>query len=341
MAAQYGLRTKDASGVVTLDTTTVSIRSIKTVTVKGNGAWDQYFSIPEITAGSFVVMATAATGRYASTPDAWWTPGQLHLRRAGTGTWQVLIMSYGGNPPAGVQYGIRTRNNDLVMQIDNQNRVLTVSSSGSFFLGRRAPGDYVQSQNITFPTKITSQEKPLIFLNSADYMMVSGFYVIGSPGNWIGFHLDYWSGHNNVAAFTVKWMCGDFSRLISASGYGARVKDEEGRVIFSTTENIILLNGPPTSSGFTVRGTPVEFVGWFYSSFQMNWTGSKDDYVLANSLMNDVGYPSGPTPYYESPAGFLSGRRDVLQAFSGADGQSQPSGVNGRTVFAGRPMRPL
>lgn len=341
MAAQYGLRTKDEASIVTLDTTTVAIRSIKTVTVKGNGAWDQYFNIPEITAGSFVVMATSATGQYASTPDAWWTPGRLHLRRAGTGTWQVLIMSSGGSPPAGVRYGIRTRNNDLVTQIDNENRVLTVSSSGSFFLGRRGPGNYVMSQNIAFPAKVTSQEKPLIFLNSDDYLMVSGFYVLGSPGNWAGFHLDYWPGHNGAAAFTVKWMCGDFSRLISASGYGARVKDEEGRVIFTTTENIILLNGSPTSNGFTVRGDPLSSQTQYWSSFQMNWTGNSADYVLANSLMNDVQYPGGSTPFYQSPAGFLPGRRDVLQAYSGADNQTQPSGVNGRTVLAGRPMRPL
>ncbi|MDD1979869.1 hypothetical protein NPS20_26265, partial [Pseudomonas putida] len=107
------------------------------------------------------------------------------------------------------------------------------------------------------------------------------------------------------------------------------------------TENIILLNGSPTSNGFTLRGNPISSQTQLFSSFQMDWTGSSADYVLANSLMNDVNYPNGPTPYYQSPAGFLPGRRDVLQAYSGADNQTQPSGVNGRTVLAGRPMRPL
>lgn len=35
MAARYGMRTKNAAAVVTLDTTVTAIRSIKTVTVRG------------------------------------------------------------------------------------------------------------------------------------------------------------------------------------------------------------------------------------------------------------------------------------------------------------------
>ncbi len=56
MADLYGLRTRDASGVTTLDTTITSVRSLKMMQVAGNGAFDQYISIPEIQAQSFVVV---------------------------------------------------------------------------------------------------------------------------------------------------------------------------------------------------------------------------------------------------------------------------------------------
>ncbi|MCE6984777.1 hypothetical protein EI534_46975, partial [Pseudomonas frederiksbergensis] len=56
MAVQYGMRTKDAAGRVTLDTSITSIRSLKMMTITGNGQYNQTLDVPEITAESFVVV---------------------------------------------------------------------------------------------------------------------------------------------------------------------------------------------------------------------------------------------------------------------------------------------
>ncbi|WP_243897600.1 hypothetical protein [Pseudomonas asiatica] len=97
MADLYGLRTRDASGVATLDTTITSVRSLKMMQVAGNGAFDQYISIPEIQAQSFVVVdALYDGGEYTSSPQAWYSTGQLQLRQPYTQTWQVMILSLGG-----------------------------------------------------------------------------------------------------------------------------------------------------------------------------------------------------------------------------------------------------
>lgn len=62
MADLYGLRTRDAAGAITLDTTITSVRSLKMMQVVGNGQFDQYVSIPEIKAESFVVVDSLQMG---------------------------------------------------------------------------------------------------------------------------------------------------------------------------------------------------------------------------------------------------------------------------------------
>ena len=71
MADLYGLRTRDASGVISMDTTITPIRSLKMMQVAGNGAFDQYISIPEIQAASFVVVdALFDAGENTYSPQA-------------------------------------------------------------------------------------------------------------------------------------------------------------------------------------------------------------------------------------------------------------------------------
>ena len=108
----------------------------------GNGAWDQYFSIPQIKAGSFVVVQSPIVNM-SSGVEAWWSPGTLHLRRAQSLKWTVKVLSYGDAPDATTKYGIRARNDNNLVQIDNVNKVMSVAGSGSFQIGRRGPGDYI------------------------------------------------------------------------------------------------------------------------------------------------------------------------------------------------------
>lgn len=340
MAVQYGGRTRDASGVVTLDTSVTALRSIYTTQVQGNGAWDQYFSIPQIKAGSFVIVQSPNASEIVGV-EAWWSPGTLHLRRAYSARWIVRVLSYGDAPDATTKYGIRARNENNLVQIDNVNKVMSVARSGSFALGRRGPGDYIITNGGTFSPPITTTEEPYVFLRSDTGMMVCKYRLLGSPGAWTGFTVDGWFGGAFANLFyTVKWMAGVSSVSAADQDYGIRIRNASSERTFNSSDNLIILSGgPPSSDRFVVAGSDVVIGPVLWSSFQMPWTGDVNDYFLASTLL-----PSYFDGYniYDNPAGFFVGNRSVLQAYSGSYSSStNASGVNGRTLFAGRPMRPL
>lgn len=340
MAAQYGFRTRNASGAITLDTSVTALRSIYTTQVQGNGAWDQYFSIPQIKAGSFVVVQSP-TPNVASGVEAWWSLGQLHLRRAYSSRWIVKVLSYGDAPDATTKYGIRARNDNNLVQIDNVNKVMSVAGFGSFQIGRRGPGDYIMSGRGNFPSPITTTEEPYVFLRSDTGMMVCNYRVLGSPGAWTGFTVDGWFGGPFVnLLYTVHWMVGSSTPSAAEGDYGIRIRNGSSERTFNSNDNLILLSGgPPSSDRFVNAGTPVETPAIYWSSFQMPWTGNVNDYFLASTLLPTF---NDGVNFYDNPAGFLVGNRNVLQAYSGSYNSSTgAAGVNGRTLFAGRPMRPL
>ena len=347
MAAQYGLRTKDASGAVTLDTSITPIRSLKMMTITGNGAFDQYVSVPEIQAGSFVVVDSLEDrGELTFSPAAWYSTGSLQLRQPGTQTWQVMILSQGAESASGAgTYGIRTRNNNSFTQIDSINRALTISSSGQFLLGQQS-GSVIQWADINFPAPITTYERPLIFLNALNYMMVGNFSVKGWPGNWTGFRLKAWmnSAHGPAWAqfMTIKWFCSSCNAGSVATGaYGARVRDANGVLLFTTTMNITNMLGQPASNSFIQAGPNLAAGSWYAPSQQMPWTGSYDDYVLANALFSCTNVVQTTQPIRANFGGFWPGNRSILQMYVDNGSGINPLTANGRTLFAARPTRPL
>ncbi|WP_175649491.1 hypothetical protein [Pseudomonas sp. Marseille-P9899] len=348
MAVQYGLRTRDASGVVTLDTTVTPIRSLKMMTVTGNGEFDQYFSIPEIQASSFVVVDTLEDrGEFTYSPAAWYSAGSLQLRQPLTSTWQVLILSSGADAPgtAGT-YGIRARNNNILTQIDAVNRALTIRYNGQFQIGQQS-GTINLWADINFPAPITTYERPLVFLNAADYMMVGNFSVKGSPGNWTGFRLRAYPYPQHGSAWTsfmtIRWFCSSYQAgAVETGAYGARVRDANGVLLFATTMNITSLSGQPASNSFVQAGTSLPGAGGANApSQQMPWTGSYDDYVLANALFSCTNVVQTNQPIRANFGGWWPGNRSILQMYCENGSGINPLTANGRTLFAARPMRSL
>ncbi|AXO88453.1 hypothetical protein DZC75_10755 [Pseudomonas parafulva] len=352
MAELYGIRTRDASGVVTLDTTVTPVRSLKMMQVTGNGAFDQYISIPEIQEQSFVVVDTLRDqGENTWSPQAWYSKGQLQLRQPGVSSWQVMILSLGGEPfTSQGDYGFRSRNGDIRTQIDSVNKVLSVRYSGSFQIGIYwRPGEKSQEirwGDVNFPSPITTYERPLIFLNASDYMMVGNFFVKGSPGNWTGFMIRQHAHPQDHKAYDymqIKWYCASYLPPVGSPGsYGLSIRDASGAMTFITTANLALLNSQPATNKFVSQGPPISgTVTGYAPSQQMPWTGNYGDFVLANALFSCVNIGATTQPIRPNFGGFLPGNRSILQMYCENNDGVNPVTANGRTLFASQPMKPI
>ena len=338
MADLYGMRTRDSAGAVSLDTTVTAVRSIYSTQVQGRGSTvDQYFSIPQIRADSFVVVTNSVPG--LPIPAAWWSTGQLQLRRPNSQVVNVMVLSYFGLSNGQELYGIRSKNDSSYIQVDNVSKVLTVAQSGSFRMGLISSGNAVADVVVNFPAPITTVDQPLVFLNAGDYMMVYKFVLRGSPGNWTGFSLSWFTAPISNQSFTVKWMAGVFKSTGAPGQYGARVRGADGSQLFTTSDNIIQLTGFPSADRFVKTGSDLSYGARYYTGYRMPWTGNFNDYFLANSVIGG-GFTDGAA-LYDNPVGFFSGDRNYLQAYSGANANTTGSANNGRTVFAGRPVRAI
>lgn len=96
--ALYGVRTKNAAGVVTLDTSTMTIRSIVTkqiVVPPITSNFTSFVSMPEITAQSFVcVTLVSQPSEYTLLPAVFWSVGQLRVLRGAGVALNVFILTY-------------------------------------------------------------------------------------------------------------------------------------------------------------------------------------------------------------------------------------------------------
>lgn len=94
----YGARTKNAAGVVTLESATMTIRSIvtKQVTVPPiTSDFTSFISMPEITAQSFVCVTLASqASEFSALPAVFWSTGQLRVRRGQGLVLNVFILTY-------------------------------------------------------------------------------------------------------------------------------------------------------------------------------------------------------------------------------------------------------
>jgi hypothetical protein len=271
------------------------------------------------------------------------------IRRGGTESWQVSILSNQTAETVTAQYGLRSKNDLVRTQIDSVNRALNVLYKGSFtFYGFQNPTPPGWINGFDFPYPITTYERPFVFLNTPDGGFFQGFYVLGSPGNWTGWRVarfDYPSvtGIEWKEQVVVNWYVASYSPgLISQGAYGERVRDYSGVDIFSTTNDICLMNSQPFSNDFTVRGPSISGTGFYYASSQMTWTGNVADYVLANALLSYVLVEAGASsPYRFNAAGWYKGNRSLLQAWTDNSNGISPVYPNGRTLFASRPMKPI
>lgn len=241
-----------------------------------------------------------------------------------------------------MSYGFRSRNGQNFAQVGSENRVLSVAANGSYRIGKPPDAPVtVTSADITYATPIRTTEPPMVFLNPTDQGMYHTLMNTGGPGNWTGFSFKlHLMRPFNSADCSGRWLAATFTSRTQPNEYDIRLRGEAGEQLYVGADNLLVLSGVPSSDGWTGDNNGGQVSGVYWSGFQMNWTGSYDDYFLASTLLGGNNY-NGNTSR-ETPCGFHAGLRSTLNGYMGALVSSE-GGVdkNGRTTFAARPMRPL
>lgn len=142
----------------------------------------------------------------------------------------------------------------------------------------------------------------------------------------------------------MRWFAATYQPVQDSPGaYGIRVADAAGARLFTSSANLVSLASQPFSNSFYNDNEPIEGGASYTASARMPWTGSFDDYVLANALFSSTNIEQTSNPIKANWGGFLPGNRSILKMYTAnyTGSPTNPIGANGRTLFAARPMRPL
>jgi hypothetical protein len=175
-------------------------------------------------------------------------------------------------------YGLQYSNNENVVTIDSEFTRLVVLAKGAY----SPDGGAGINSTTMFPTTITSQEPPLVFIRPAGATGIAGLCftrILGSPGAWTGFYVRGYD-ENTLQPNGSYFVCG-FSATAMAQ-YGMRLWDGSGKLLFDSD-------------------TPY---ARFTRAFQ-NWT-----YVKTDSTAQGV-----PRNYYRVTFSFPVGEHMLLNTF--------------------------
>lgn len=177
---------------------------------------------------------------------------------------------------------------DKRIVIDSEYSRLVVMYKGRY-VGTEDDGN---SSSTFFPSPITTQEQPLVFIrpDSANGIIgMSNLEIFGSAGNWTGFRVRIFN------MYTIKpvgrwFVAGYVAQPLST--FGVRLRDASRKTIFdSGTPAAQFVRASNTwtyaGSGTTGQGVPITY---FNSQFNLN----EDEYMLINNLcMQAVTIASG------------------------------------------------
>lgn len=173
-----------------------------------------------------------------------------------------------------MSFGMFYKNESAVTIIDSEFSRLVVLVKGSW--SGTGSGVYVP-----FPSTITTQEPPLIFVRPDQSNLFCFCLVRGSAGAWTGFSFVGTTGVSTSG----KWFAAAFKAEPTAT-YGMRLWDGAGKLIFDT--------GTPCAQ-FTRTITSWTYLGAVQTGqglTRLSWTApsslSSGDYMLLNNIAMDV-----------------------------------------------------
>lgn len=180
-----------------------------------------------------------------------------------------------------MSFGLSFSNNHDVVVLDSEYSRLCIIYSGRY-APNYGPGNF--QSLITFPSPITSEEQPLVFLRpdtvNGIVKMGTAAYVLGSPGNWTGFL----TGMYDQVGFypNGRYVVGSFGAQARAS-FGLRLFSSAGAPIFdSGTPNLLFTRAFQNWSYVTSSRLPQgEYVNYYTVPFDF----PENEYLLGNSFM--------------------------------------------------------
>ena len=145
----------------------------------------------------------------------------------------------------------------------------------TIYSGTYAPNGANNIAQVNFPSPITTQEQPFVFIrpNAADGVIGMLPVVYGTPGNWTGFGVGWYNKYSVLPAG--KWF---------AAGFGASPISDYGMRLFLPVENTIFDSGMP--SAHFVRSTNT----WRYTGYDYDPQGLTRSYFVAPFYLEEGEY---------------------------------------------------
>jgi hypothetical protein len=172
-------------------------------------------------------------------------------------------------------YGVEFRNDDDVVTIDSVYARLVVVAKGRFASTGMDCYTY-------FPSPVTSQEPPLVFVRPDTVAAVAGLcrvVILGSAGNWTGFYVRAYD-------FNTAKPKGDyFAAAFKASpvaDYGMRIWGEDGGIIFDSGTPCAVFTKSYT--GWSRIKSDTNSQGQTRVYFSVPFDFSSGDYMLINNF---------------------------------------------------------
>lgn len=162
-------------------------------------------------------------------------------------------------------YGVKFTNNSNAVVLDSEFARLVVLHRGDY------------SGPINFPTPITSQEPPLVFIRPNSSFTLSYARINGSAGNWTGFSF--------VGGGTGKYFAAAFQATQTAQ-YGFRIWDGGAKLLFDSGTPCAQLTR--TISAWSYIGSSQTGQGTTLINFTAVSPLNGGDYMMINNIGMDV-----------------------------------------------------
>lgn len=172
-----------------------------------------------------------------------------------------------------MSYGLSFTNNDNVVVLDSEFARLVVLAKGTY--------SGVGGASAGFPSVITTQEPPLVFVRPAQSNTLCFCKILGGPGAWTGFTF---SGIAGVGT-SGNWFVAVF-KSTEVANFGLRLWDGSSNVLFDSGTPCAQFTR--TITGWSYLGSTPTGQGVSRLSWTANSPLNTGDFMLLNNIAMDV-----------------------------------------------------